>query len=94
MKGLYITFLLLNLAAFSLSIEDSQVSSYYKDYIKTLGYKLEEHEVVTEDKYVLSLWHFVPNFPVNKNKVVYFQPGFMCVAWVFLQNGKKVYHFY
>ena len=89
MKGLYITILLLNLAVFCLSIEDSQVGDYYKDYIKSLGYKLEEHEVVTEDKYILSLWHFVPNFPVDKKKVVYFQPGFMCVAWVFLQNGKK-----
>ena len=75
MKGLYITILLLNLAVFCLSIEDSQVQYYYKDYIKSLGYKL--------------LWHFVPNFPVDKKKVVYFQPGFMCVAWVFLQNGKK-----
>jgi len=89
MKASFISILLINLIALCASIEDKEVSYYYKDYIKSLGYKLEEYEVITEDYYKLSLWHFVPNFKVDPNKVVYFQPGFMCVAWVFLQNGKK-----
>ena len=89
MKEAFLTILLINLAVFCLSIEDREVKNYYKDYIKSIGYKLEEFDVITEDKYVLSLWHFVPNFKVDPNKVVYFQPGFMCVAWVFLQNGRK-----
>lgn len=88
MKALFLSFLLFQIISLSISIEDKEIDYYYKDYIKSLGYKLEEHEVITEDFYVLSLWHFVPNFPVDPKKVVYFQPGFMCVAWVFLQNGE------
>ena len=89
MKTAFITILLIHLIVFCISIEDDEITDYYKIYIKTLGYKLEEYEVLTEDYYKLSLWHFVPKFPIDPNKVVYFQPGFMCVAWVFLQNGKN-----
>ena len=88
MKSTFISILLIYIIAFCVSIKDDEITNYYKDYIKTLGYKLEEHEVITEDFYKLSLFHFVPKFPVDPNKVVYLQPGFMCVAWVFLQNGK------
>ena len=89
MKALLVSFILIHIINISISIEDDEITYYYKDYIKTLGYKLEEYEVVTEDYYKLSLWHFVPKFQVDPNKVVYFQPGFMCVAWVYLQNGKN-----
>ena len=89
MKALFSSILLITLITLSNTIEDDEITYYYKDYIKTLGYKLEEYEVITDDYYKLSLWHFVPNFPVDPSKVVYLQPGFMCVAWVFLQNGKQ-----
>ena len=89
MKVTYSIFLLINFIAMTSAIKDDEIDYYYKDYIKSLGYKLEEFEVVTEDGYKLSLWHFVPKFKVDPDKVVYFQPGFMCVAWVFLQNGKN-----
>ena len=80
MKAAFICLLLVQLITFSVSIEDDEITYYYKDYIKSLGYKLEEYEVITEDNYILSLWHFVPKNPVDPEKVVYFQPGFMCVA--------------
>ena len=89
MKAVFSSILLITLITLSNTIEDDEITYYYKDYIKTLGYKLEEYEVITDDYYKLSLWHFVPNFPVDPSKVVYLQPGFMCVAWVFLQNGKQ-----
>ena len=88
MKTPLVFLLLIHLIIFCISINDDEIDTYYKDYIKSLGYKLEEYEVITDDYYKLSLWHFVPKFQVDPNKVVYFQPGFMCVAWVYLQNGK------
>ena len=89
MKAVFASILLIALITLSNTIEDDEITYYYKDYIKSIGYKLEEYEVITDDYYKLSLWHFVPNFPVDPSKVVYLQPGFMCVAWVFLQNGKQ-----
>lgn len=89
MKAVFTSLLLIALITLCNTIEDDEITYYYKDYIKSIGYKLEEYEVVTDDYYKLSLWHFVPNFPVDPTKVVYLQPGFMCVAWVFLQNGKQ-----
>ena len=89
MKAVITSLLLFVLITLSNTIEDDEITYYYKDYIKSLGYKLEEYEVITDDYYKLSLWHFVPKFPVDPSKVVYLQPGFMCVAWVFLQNGKE-----
>ena len=89
MKVTLAIFLLINFIAMTSAIKDDEIDYYYKDYIKSLGYKLEEFEVITEDGYKLSLWHFIPKFTVDPDKVVYFQPGFMCVAWVFLQNGKN-----
>ena len=89
MKAVFTFILLIALISLSSTIEDDEITYYYKDYIKSLGYKLEEYEVITDDYYKLSLWHFVPHFPVDPSKVVYLQPGFMCVAWVFLQNGEQ-----
>ena len=89
MKAVITSLLLFVLIALSNTIEDDEITYYYKDYIKSLGYKLEEYKVITDDYYKLSLWHFVPKFPLDPSKIVYLQPGFMCVAWVFLQNGKE-----
>ena len=48
----------------------------YKGLIERFGHKLEKNEVITKDGYILSLWHLIPNFVVNINKVIYLQCGF------------------
>ena len=87
MKAFFLL-ILLQLINLSFSIENDELQYFYKDYIKSLGSKLEEHEVITEDGYKLTLWHIAPK-SIDSNKVVFFQPGFMCTAWVFFQNGKN-----
>ena len=50
---LYLIFLnLLNIFS-----SKTDLSTYYKTYIKENGYNLEEHKVKTDDGYFLSLWH-------------------------------------
>ena len=88
MKATLLIFLLIQLLNVNIADQDVDLNFYYKDYIKSMGYKLEEHEVITEDGYKLTLWHIIQNKSVDKNKVVYFQPGFLCTAWVFFQLGK------
>ena len=88
MKATFLIFLLIQLLNVNIADQDVDLNFYYKDYIKSMGYKLEEHEVITEDGYKLTLWHIIQNKSVDKNKVVYFQPGFLCTAWVFFQLGK------
>ena len=89
MKKSFLILLLIKLIAICFSITNEEIPYYYKDYIKSLGKILEEHEVITEDGYKLTLWHLTPNSSVNKNKVVYFQHGFQCTSWVFFQLGKN-----
>ena len=89
MKTTIILLLLLQLITINLSISDEELPYYYKEYIESFGHKLEEHQVITEDGYILTLWHLAPNSPLNKNKVVYFQHGFTCTAWVFFQMEKN-----
>lgn len=89
MKTILLSFLFIQLITINACIEDKEIEYYYKDYIKSLGYKLEEHEVITEDGYKLTLWHLIPSFSIDKKKVVYLQPGFLCTAWVFFQLEKK-----
>ena len=89
MKTTIILLLLLQLITINLSISDEELPYYYKEYIESFGHKLEEHQVKTEDGYILTLWHLSPNSSLNKNKVVYFQHGFTCTAWVFFQMEKK-----
>ena len=88
MKATFLIFLLIQLLNVYIADQDVDLNFYYKDYIKSMGYKLEEHEVITEDGYKLTLWHIIQNKSIDKNKVVYFQPGFLCTAWVFFQLGK------
>ena len=85
MKTQIILFILIS---FTIVSNKDEFAFYYKDYIDSFGYKFEEHETVTEDGYKLTLWHlFKQNSSVNK--VVYFQPGFLCTAWVFFQLGEN-----
>ena len=89
MKTTIILLLLFQLITINLSISDEDLPYYYKEYIESFGHKLEEHQVTTEDGYILTLWHLSPNSSLNKNKVVYFQHGFTCTAWVFFQMEKN-----
>ena len=88
MKATFLIFLLIQLFNVKIADHAVELNFYYKAYIKSMGYKLEEHEVITEDGYKLTLWHIIQNKSIDKNKVVYFQPGFLCTAWVFFQLGK------
>lgn len=85
MKKLIIHLIFLNLLNIFSSKTD--LSTYYKTYIKENGYNLEEHKVKTEDGYFLSLWHLESK--TSKNKVAYFQHGLADTAWCFFQMGKK-----
>ena len=89
MKVSFLILLIFQILFFTISIETDELEYYYKDYIKSQGYKLEEHEVITEDRYILNLWHIVKNLSFDKNKVIFIQPGFMCSSWVFFQLGKN-----
>ena len=49
---------------FKIGSQDLHV--YYKDFIRTFGYELEENPVTTEDGYILSLWHLQPKILMVK----------------------------
>ena len=85
MKVAFIFLIIIQLITISISLKDEELSYFYKDYIKSLGYKLEEHKIITEDGYKLTLWHIVNSLDSVEKKVVYLQPGFTCTAWVFFQ---------
>ena len=51
------------------------------------GYKLEENSVITDDGYILSVWHLKPKVP--NGKVAFFQHGLADTAWCFFQLGSK-----
>ena len=89
MKIISLLLILIQLIGISISIQKEELEYYYKDYIKMLGYKLEEHEVITEDGYKLFLWHIIKSNSYEKTKVAYIQPGFVCTAWVFFQLEKN-----
>ena len=61
----------------------------YKENIEKFGHKLEEFKVTTEDGYILSLWHLIPDFTVNKEKVVFLQPGFSATGILYFGLGEK-----
>lgn len=84
-----ISLLLIQLLSISITIDKEDLAFFYKDYIKSQGYKLEEHEVITEDGYKLTLWHIFLHKSNEQNEVVYMQPGFLCSSWVFFQLGKN-----
>ena len=79
--------LLVIISLINFSINDVDLSIYYKEYIQSQGYKLEVHDVTTNDGYILSLWHLVPK--KTTTKVAYFQHGLADTAWCFFQLGSK-----
>ena len=85
MKVLLLSILVLNFMNFTLSKVD--LSTYYKTFIKNNGYNLEEHNIKTEDGYILSIWHLTPK--TTTTKVAYFQHGLVDTAWCFFQMDKK-----
>lgn len=89
MKAAFTIFLLIQGIHFIMSIDTDELEFYYKEYIYDMGYNFEEHEVITEDGYKLTLWHIIPSGSTAIKKVIYFQPGFLCTSWVFFQNGKN-----
>ena len=84
MKYLLLSLLLIQVYFCQLN-EDLNV--YYKDFIRTFGYELEENPVTTEDGYILSPWHLQPQKP--NGKVVFLQHGFAGAGWTFFHLGKK-----
>ena len=84
MKASLFSLLLIELLTLSFS-EDLDI--YYKDFMKSYGYTLEENPVTTEDGFILSLWHLKPEVP--NGKVVFFQHGLADTSWCFFQLGEK-----
>jgi hypothetical protein len=68
--------------------KDIDFSTYYKSYIESHGYHLEEHKVTTKDGYTLTLWHIPPVSPSN-GKVAYFQHGVADSSWCFFQREEQ-----
>ena len=89
MRVQFISFLLLQLICLNLTVD---LGTYYKEYIESFGYKLEENPVITDDGYILSLWHLNPKVP--NGKTVFFQHGFTCTAWIFFHLGENSLPFY
>ena len=84
MKTTLISLLILQLLTLSLAVD---LDTYYKDFMQYNGYKLEENSVVTDDGYILSVWHLNPKVP--NGKVVFFQHGLADTAWCFFQLGSN-----
>ena len=76
-------FSLLTILLINASFANVDLSTYYKEFIYNQGYNLEVHEVVTDDGYILSLWHLTPKSATQK--VAYFQHGLTDTAWCFFQ---------
>ena len=82
MKTFLLSLLFLELFALHVTVD---LNTYYKDFMKTYGYELEENTVTTPDGYILSIWHLTPRMP--NGKVVFFQHGLTDTAWTFFQLG-------
>lgn len=82
MRSLFISLLLLQFVTLSLSAD---LQTYYKDFMEAHGYPLEENLVLTDDGYILSVWHLTPKEP--NGRVVFLQHGCTDTAWTFFQLG-------
>ena len=51
---------------------------------------MEVNEVTTEDGYILSLWHLIPKFPVDPEKAIFLQAGFLSTGLCYFGIKKKV----
>jgi pimeloyl-ACP methyl ester carboxylesterase len=86
MKKILIFLLFLQIFNAALN-EKINLATYYKTFMQNHGYKLEVHEVTTDDGYILSLWHLLPK--TKTTKVAYFQHGLADTAWCFFQLESK-----
>ena len=84
MKVIFIFLLFFQLISPNLTID---LDTYYKEYIETFGYKLEENPVVTDDGYILSLWHLYSK--MSNGKIIFMQHGLADTAWTFFQLEEK-----
>ena len=80
-------FLILLLNFINITRSEIDISTYYKIFIEKNGYNLEEHNVKTEDGYILSIWHITSK--TKTTKVAYFQHGLIDTAWCFFQMNNK-----
>ena len=63
MRTVLLSLLILQFLSFNLAAD---LESYYKDFMESNGYKLEENLVLTDDGYILSVWHLKPTVPNGK----------------------------
>ena len=84
MKNILLSILFIQFIFLSNSID---LDTYYKEFMQSNGYQLEENPVTTSDGYILSVWHMSPKKP--NGKVVFFQHGLADTAWCFFQLGAK-----
>ena len=84
MRTALISLLILQLLSLNLAAD---LEDYYKDFMETNGYKLEENLALTDDGYILSVWHLYPKEP--NGKVVFLQHGLTDTSWTFFQLGSK-----
>ena len=63
MKIFLLSFLIIVILSSSISVD---LDTYYKEYIYSFGYTLEENQVTTSDGYILSIWHLTPKNPNGK----------------------------
>ena len=84
MRNALISLLILQVLSLNLATD---LETYYKDFIQSNGYKLEENLVTTDDGYILSVWHLKPTVP--NGKVAFLQHGLADTAWCFFQLGSK-----
>ena len=84
MKTFLLSLLILELFTFNSAVN---LEKYYKEFMKSYGYKLEENPVTTPDGFILSVWHLYPHYP--NGKVAFLQHGVSDTAWTFFQLGRK-----
>ena len=79
MKPGIFTFLFFSSFFFSVFSED------YKSYISKLGLNLEEGTVITEDRYINTIWILTSKDPTNRNgKSIILQHGLIDGGFTFL----------